>query len=91
MYAFSCLDESAEGRVKTLLHQIYSELQASSEEKPVMPSFESVMEKVVVVEGDISQVSLGLNNHLYQQMAAKVAVTIHAAAQVNSVLPYTGM
>ena len=86
-----CLGESTEERVRALLRQIYSELQTSSEEEtPVMPSLESVMEKIVVMEGDVSQASLGLNKQLYQELAAEVSVVIHAAAQVNSVLPYTG-
>ena len=90
---FACSGESAEERLKALLCQIHSELQASSEEElsAGLLSLESVMEKVVVIEGDASRDRFGLSDQMYGKMAAEVDVIIHAAAQVNSVLPYTGM
>lgn len=93
MYALVYLHvgESAEERVKAILHQLCSELQASGEEMSVTLSPESITSKVVVVEGNISQANFGLSDQLYQQVTAEVDVIIHAAAEVNSVLPYAGV
>ena len=90
MYTIACVGASAEERVKALLGQIYSELRASSDEGPSIPAPESIMEKVVVVEGDVCEARFGLSDELYEKMASEVGVVIHTAAQVNSVLPYTG-
>ncbi|USW55770.1 Putative AMP-dependent synthetase/ligase, short-chain dehydrogenase/reductase SDR, AMP-binding [Septoria linicola] len=52
---------------------------------------DSVMERVEVLPGDLPRKRLGLSPEKFSDLAARVDVIVHAAAQVNLVYPYAAL
>jgi len=52
---------------------------------------DSIMERVEVLPGDLPRKRLGLSTERFNELAQRVDVIIHAAAQVNLVYPYAAL
>ncbi|KAK4609105.1 Linear gramicidin synthase subunit D [Fulvia fulva] len=52
---------------------------------------DSIMERVEIIPGDLPRKRLGLSTDVFADLAGRVQVIVHAAAQVNLVYPYAAL